>query len=247
MWSLATGQAQQIGAHDAPVRHAAFLKEMNLLVTASWDRTLRYWDCRSPTAAHTQATPERVYALDARHPLLVAGLANRRIQVFNLSNPQTPYKDIESPLKFQTRCVTAFPDTTGYLVGSIEGRVAVQHVEDALAAKNFTFKCHREGADIFAVNAMAFHPTYGTFATAGSDGAYNFWDKDSKQRLKAMQKANAPVPAGAFNRDGAIYAYAVSYDWSHGFSQHNPATVRHHILLHPTQEAEVKNRARAKR
>lgn len=23
-----------------------------------------------------------------------------------------------------------------------------------------------------------------TFATAGSDGAFNFWDKDSKQRLK---------------------------------------------------------------
>lgn len=38
-------------------------------------------------------------------------------QVFNLSNPQTAYKDIESPLKFQTRCVTCFPDSTGYLVG----------------------------------------------------------------------------------------------------------------------------------
>ena len=25
-----------------------------------------------------------------------------------------------------------------------------------------------------------------TFATAGSDGAYNFWDKDSKQRLKVI-------------------------------------------------------------
>ena len=25
---------------------------------------------------------------------------------------------------------------------------------------------------------------YGTFVTAGSDGAFNFWDKDSKQRLK---------------------------------------------------------------
>ena len=37
-------------------------------------------------------------------------------QVFNLSNPQTAYKDIESPLKFQTRCVTCFPDSTGYLV-----------------------------------------------------------------------------------------------------------------------------------
>ena len=37
----------------------------------------------------------------------------------------------------------AFPDKSGYLVGSVEGRVAVHHVEDALQSKNFTFKCHR--------------------------------------------------------------------------------------------------------
>lgn len=29
------------------------------------------------------------------------------------------------------RCVACFPDQKGYLVGSIEGRVAVQHVDDA--------------------------------------------------------------------------------------------------------------------
>lgn len=29
-----------------------------------------------------------------------------------------------------------------------------------------------------------FRQSYGTFATAGSDGAFSFWDKDSKQRLK---------------------------------------------------------------
>jgi hypothetical protein len=50
----------------------------------------------------------------------VVGTADRQISVFNLSAPQTPYKQIQSPLKFQTRCVTCFPDTTGYLVGSIE-------------------------------------------------------------------------------------------------------------------------------
>lgn len=43
-------------------------------------------------------------------------------------------------------------------VGSIEGRVAVHHVEDSLQSKNFTFKCHREGSDIYAVNSIAFHP-----------------------------------------------------------------------------------------
>lgn len=66
--------------------------------------------------------------------------------MFNLSNPGAVYKQLQSPLKYQTRCIAAFPDKTGYLVGSIEGRVAVHHVEDNLQSKNFTFKCHRCGS-----------------------------------------------------------------------------------------------------
>lgn len=47
--------------------------------------------------------------------------------------------------------------------------MAVQHVDDNVAqAKNFTFKCHRESSDIYAVNSIAFHPVQGTFATAGT-------------------------------------------------------------------------------
>ncbi|KAK9827320.1 hypothetical protein WJX81_004742 [Elliptochloris bilobata] len=247
MWSLQTNQSQVVAKHEAPIRHLFMVKEANVLVTGSWDRTLRYWDLRSPNPVHTQSLPERVYALDVRYPLLVAGLANRRIQVYNLTSPQQAYKDLESPLKFQTRCVTCFPDTSGYLLGSIEGRVAVHHVEDGLQQKNFTFKCHRDGNDVYAVNSIAFHPQYGTFVTTGSDGAFNFWDKDSKQRLKAMQKCNQSIPCGAFNRDGSIYAYAVSYDWGKGFAEHNPQTAQNHILLHSPQDAEVKNRARPQR
>lgn len=44
-------------------------------------------------------------------------------------------------------------------------------------------------SDIYAVNSIAFNPAFGTFATAGSDGTYHFWDKDSKQRLKAQVRA----------------------------------------------------------
>jgi mRNA export factor len=85
---------------------------------------------------------------------------------------------------------------------------------------NFSFKCHREGAPaardstVFAVNAISFHPVFGTFATAGSDGGITFWDKDSKQKLKVFTKKAGPIPAATFNRTGTIYAYAVSYDWS---------------------------------
>lgn len=251
MWTLQSNQQQQVALHDAPVRHCFFVPNLNLLVTGSWDRTLKYWDLRSPNAVHTQTLPERVYAMDVNYPLMVVGTADRHIVVYNLNSPQTPYKTLQSPLKWQTRCVSCFPDKTGYLIGSIEGRVAVHHVDDAAGnSKNFTFKCHREGPDIYAVNSIAFHPEYGTFATAGSDGTYNFWDKDSKQRLKAMQKCqygnvNAPIPCGAFNYDGSIYAYAVSYDWSKGYAEYNPATMKNYILLHQTNENEVKSRQKA--
>jgi mRNA export factor len=80
--------------------------------------------------------------------------------------------------------------------------------------------------------------------TTGADGAFNFWDKDSKQRLKAMGKANAPIPCGNFNREGNIYAYAVSYDWSRGYAEYNPTTAKHYILLHSPNDQEVKSRAR---
>lgn len=96
------------------------------------------------------------------------------------------------------------------------------------------------------MNDIAFHPRYGTFATVGSDGAYNFWDKDTKQRLKAMQAASQPIPCCSFNGDGSILAYAVSYDWSRGSSDHNPAQSQNYIMLHAVQENEVKSKPRKK-
>jgi mRNA export factor len=50
----------------------------------------------------------------------------------------------------------------------------------------------------------------------------------------------APITCGAFNADGSIYAYALSYDWSKGFQSYNPAQMPSYIHLHGTQEAEVR-------
>jgi len=79
---------------------------------------------------------------------------------------------------------------------------------------NFSFKCHREGSNVYAINAISFHPLYGTFSTAGSDGSFNFWDKDSKQRLKQFPNLRSPITATSFNKNGSIFAYALGYDWS---------------------------------
>ncbi len=81
--------------------------------------------------------------------------------------------------------------------------------------KNFSFKCHRDdGGNMYSVNDISFHPVYGTFSTAGADGTISIWDKDRKQRLKGYTKVNGTISCTSFNRNGTIFAYAVSYDWS---------------------------------
>ncbi|CAH8330242.1 unnamed protein product [Eruca vesicaria subsp. sativa] len=245
MWPLLSGgQPVTVAMHDAPIVDMAWIPGMNLLVTGSWDKTLKYWDTRQQTPVHTQQLPDKCYSLSVKHPLLVVGTADRNLIVFNLQNPQTEFKRIVSPLKYQTRCVTAFPDQQGFLVGSIEGRVGVHHLDDSQQNKNFTFKCHRDGNEIYSVNALNFHPVHGTFATAGSDGAFNFWDKDSKQRLKAMSRCSQPITCSSYNHDGSLYAYASCYDWNKGAENHNPATAKSSIFLHMPQESEVKAKPR---
>jgi len=244
VWDLASSSHTQVAAHDAPIKNIFWVSEINMIVTSSWDKTIKYWDGRSGTAAATLQLPERPYCMDIRYPLMVIATADRKIVVVNLSNPSQIFNAIASPLKYQSRCIAAFPDQQGFCLGSIEGRVAVHHVNERDAQKNFAFKCHRETNDIYAVNDLKFHPTFGTFATTGSDGTFNFWDKDSRQRLKAFNKESAPIPCGAFNREGNIYAYAVSYDWSKGSEHYNPRTNR--VLLHSVPEAEIKSRNNTK-
>ncbi|XP_039685052.1 protein RAE1 isoform X2 [Medicago truncatula] len=244
MWPLLSGgQPTTVAVHDGPIKEIAWIPEMNVLATGSWDKTIKYWDTRQQNPVHTQQLPDLCCTMDVRHPLMVVGTADRNLIVFNLQNPQNEYKRIISPLKYQTRCVAAFPDQQGFLVGSIEGRVGVHHLDDALQDKNFTFRCHRENNDIYSVNSLNFHPVHHTFATAGSDGAFHFWDKNSKQRLKNMQRCSQPIPCGTFNNDGSIYAYAVCYDWSKGAETHNPTTAKNYIYLHIPQDTDVKGRS----
>ena len=83
MWSLATNQSQVVAKHEAPINFTFFVKEMNnMLVTGSWDRTVKFWDLRQPNPVHSQPVPERVYAMDVKYPLMVVGTAQRKIQVF---------------------------------------------------------------------------------------------------------------------------------------------------------------------
>lgn len=257
LFDVNTSQAQQVGNHDAPVQSVRFVQcgptNSECLVTGSWDKTLKYWDMRQPQPISTINLPERVYSMDSKQQLLVVGMADRHIAVINLSNPGNIFKTVQSPLKMQTRTVSCYNTGDGYAVGSVEGRIAIRYIDDEQQRKSgFSFKCHRDSkgtravgassqSNVYAVNCIAFHPVYGTFVSAGSDGSFHFWDKNQRHRLKGFPAQNGSIPVCNFNRQGSLLAYSISYDWSKGVSgsiQGYPNVIR----LHPTNDAEVKEK-----
>lgn len=89
--------------------------------------------------------------------------------------------------------------------------------------------------NVYAVNDVKFHPKHGTFATAGSDGTYCFWDKDSQMLMKKSEQFEQPVTSCCFNHDGQIFAYSLGYDWSKGHAFNDPQK-KSHIFLRPCLE-----------
>lgn len=108
-------------------------------------------------------------------------------------------------------------------------------------SQNFTFKCHREGNNVYPVESVGFHPVHSSLITAGSDGYLHIWDKDNKHRLESSVNLGSPIPCTAFSRDGRYLAYALSYDWYKGHEHFRPGG-KNSIMVHTVLESEVKPR-----
>lgn len=217
MFDFNSNQETHVGTHDQPIRCVEYCPDVNVVVTGSWDSTVRLWDPRSPSSAGTFSQPDKVYTMSICGDKLVVGTAGRRILVWDLRNMGYVQQRRESSLKYQTRCIRCFPNKQGYVLSSIEGRVAVEYLDPSpeVQKKKYAFKCHRIKEDgvenIYPVNAIAFHSHHNTFATGGSDGFVNIWDGFHKKRLCQFHRYPSSVASLSFSPDGNLLGIASSY------------------------------------
>ncbi|MCJ1369029.1 hypothetical protein MMC20_000236 [Loxospora ochrophaea] len=238
---LTTGAQTILSTHSAGVKSLAYSPRHSILISASWDSTLHIHH-PSSTPALVPATiplPSKPFSLSLSPSKLVLAMSSRTLHIYDLpslaalssqsSQPPpntltlTPWQRRESSLKFMTRAVACMPNDAGYASASIEGRVAVEWFDssDESQARKYAFKCHRqtsaESVDmVYPVNALAFHPVHGTFASGGGDGMVALWDGVAKRRIRQYQRYPASVAALAFSGDGRFLAVGVSPGFEDG-------------------------------
>lgn len=233
-----TSEQTVLSSHDAGVRNVVYSREHSLVVSASWDSTLHVHLLGSPaeTSPTVVPLPSKPFSMSLSGTKLVVAMASRSLFIYDLkslalltaqsgsggSENETnrlevePWQRRESSLKFMTRCVSCMPNDAGYASSSIEGRVAVEWFDPSpeSQARKYAFKCHRQAADdvdvVFPVNALAFHPVHGTFASGGGDGVVALWDGIAKRRIRQYQKYPSSVAALGFSGNGRYLAIAVS-------------------------------------
>lgn len=219
MFDIATSSETVIGTHAGAVRTVEVAPENNAIVTGGWDSMVKLWDSRCPGEVGTIAQPDKIYTMALVNSTLVVGTAGRRVLIWDLRQRTYVQQRRESSLKYQTRCIRCFPNGQGYVLSSIEGRVAVEFFDTSpeVQKKKYAFKCHRSkepgsGIElIYPVNAISFHPVYNTFATGGADGYVSIWDGFNKKRLCHFHRYPMSISSLAFSPDGNYLAIASSY------------------------------------
>ncbi|XP_023248261.1 mRNA export factor-like [Copidosoma floridanum] len=249
-WDLASNQSIQVAAHDAPVKTCHWIKgsSYSCLMTGSWDKTLKFWDLRTPTPMLTLNLPEKCYCAAVEYPIAVVGTAGRWFLTYKLEGQPTELSRKDSIVNFQSRCVAIYRDKkkapTSYAVGTVAGCVGIKYLNSP--KDTFRYKCHRslnvtgKFQDINMVNDLAFHPVNGTLATVGGDGTFGFWDINARTKIKVSKTMGKPITSCCFDRNGEFFAYSVSYDWSKGHEHYNPKMTNHIFLRSCSEDLKLK-------
>ena len=243
-YDVSTGMGTVLGMHEAGIRCLEEWNEGGMLITGGWDKNVKFWDKRANKAQATALQTGKVFAMCMSGNRVVVATSDRQINIYDVRNTTNPEQMRMSMLQHQTRCVRSSPDGKMFVVSSIEGRIAVEYFDESPAeqAKKYSFKCHRatsgENQIVYPVNALAFHPKFGTFASGGCDGLVCVWNAELKKRTSQLPPFPTSIAALDFDSTGELLAIASSYTYEQGQKEH-PADA---IYIRRVTESEVKSR-----
>eukprot|EP00357_Protocruzia_adherens_P033438 CAMPEP_0114979524 /NCGR_PEP_ID=MMETSP0216-20121206/4418_1 /TAXON_ID=223996 /ORGANISM="Protocruzia adherens, Strain Boccale" /LENGTH=336 /DNA_ID=CAMNT_0002340857 /DNA_START=30 /DNA_END=1040 /DNA_ORIENTATION=+ len=234
-------------SHTEPIRKVLYHGEKGLLITGGWDAAVKLWDPRVSDRKEVGSYKQfsKIYAMSHTDSRLVVGTKPSDVRVYDLRNLSVAEEEKDSIMKYQIRDIQCFPNGKGYVVSSIEGRLAVEYFSsgsDGESPQGYAFKAHRKESPegqtlIYPINAIAFNKKYETFATGGSDGIVNVWDASRRKKIWKSRMFHTSVSALSFNKECDKMAIAVSYMFEEGPKDPVPDNI---VIMKDVSETELK-------
>jgi cell cycle arrest protein BUB3 len=210
------------------------------VVSGSWDATVHIRDPRdhSSAAGTIVQAGGKVFSLCSVNDNSFAFVTSaKRARVVDTRKPSEFLHDIAPSFGAPLRVVDASPQRPVLVMGSTDGRIAVESL-DSGKSPGYAFKCHRIEGRAYPVSAIAHNRKYGSFASGGGDGHVNVWDGVARKRIYQYPCAATSIASLDFAPNDQLLAVAVSYTFEEGERDHPEDAV--YIL--PISDSEIRTR-----
>ncbi|TXG56575.1 hypothetical protein EZV62_017888 [Acer yangbiense] len=235
-YDLHSGTIDTIGKHDDIATCLRYSDETSQVFSTGLDNKIMSLDMRMGT------TPTFWRNLDAEvesmsisgFDLMVATGAS--INIYDLRNLDRSIQSSVSQMDVQIKCVSSIPYSRGYVVGSIDGRVAVEFSNSSNPNNTrYTFRCHPKSKDgryhLVSVNDIVINPLIrGAFVTGDNEGYVIAWDAQSKRRLFELPRYSNKVASLSYNHEGQLLAVASSYTYKEAAEKEEPPQIFVHKI-----------------
>ncbi|KAK6921966.1 hypothetical protein RJ641_012473 [Dillenia turbinata] len=221
-FDMHSGNSEALGHHDDLATCVEYSDQTCQTITAGWDNKIMSWDTRL-------AKPLGCLKLHGAsvESLTLCGLelvvaTGASINMYDFRNLSTLGYSKELWANNQISSVQSLPDSRGFAVGSVDGRVSLEFpTRSGPYEKGYMFRCHPKLNDgrrhLVAVSDIAFNPlSSGTFATGDYEGYVIIWDARSRKRIFELPRYPSSVASLSFNQHGQLLAVASSYMYQEG-------------------------------
>ncbi|KAB1208063.1 Mitotic checkpoint protein BUB3.3 [Morella rubra] len=235
-YDLHSGILDTIGNHDDIATSISYSNETCQVISAGFDKKIIFWDTREAKSVAYQrniAAEVESMSLSGFNLMVAIGAS---IYVYDLRDLDKPVQSKDSHLDIRIRCVNSIPYSKGYVVGSVDGRVAVEirYPSDPNDVR-YMFRCHPKSKDgryhLVSVNDIVFNPLIcGAFVTGDNEGYVTAWDARSRRRLFELPRYANSVAALSYNHVGQLLAVASSYTYQEAKETEEPPQIFIHSI-----------------
>ncbi|PIN07756.1 Mitotic spindle checkpoint protein BUB3, WD repeat superfamily [Handroanthus impetiginosus] len=235
-YDMHLGNSKAIGNHDDLATCIEYSEETCKIVTAGWDKKVKFWDARSVSCYDCLGNlGVEVESMSVSGFNLMVALKSS-VHLYDLRYLDGSVQSKEFFMDIHIKCVRSNLDLEGFAVGSVDGKVVLDYLAQS-SSKNegYAFRCHPKDKNgkrhLVAVNDIAFSPSIcGVLVTGDNEGHASIWDVLSRKRLLELPRYPNSVASLAYNHDGQLLAVASSHTYQEANErEENPQIFMHHM------------------